>query len=90
MSCQAAEKLADKFVEDFIQLGVDTAERRAKGEDDGEHVPTSAYVLVFGSEGAEKGEGPLKEAAQAEEKAQEKARLKNCSESPVKTNSNSI
>jgi DNA-binding transcriptional ArsR family regulator len=58
LACERAEKLADKYVEDFIQLGVESAERRANGENDGEHIPTSASVLVFGSERAEKEKAP--------------------------------
>jgi DNA-binding transcriptional ArsR family regulator len=58
IACEAAEKLADKFVEDFIELGAEAAKRRANGEGDGEHFPTSAAVLVFGSERAEKEKAP--------------------------------
>ncbi len=58
LSCEAAERLADKFVEDFIQLGVDAANRRIKNEGDCEHIPTSAAVLVFGSEQAEQEKAP--------------------------------
>lgn len=58
LACEMAEKLADKFVEDFIQLGAESAQRRTKGEGVGEHIPTSAAVLVFGSEQAEKEKSP--------------------------------
>lgn len=54
LACEQAEKLGDKFVEDFIQLSVDAAKRRANGENDGEYIPTSATVFIFGSETAEK------------------------------------
>jgi DNA-binding transcriptional ArsR family regulator len=57
-ACEDSEKLADKFVEDFLQLAVESAGRRAKGEGDGEHIPVSASVLVFGSEQAEKEKAP--------------------------------
>lgn len=57
-ACEDSERLADKFVEDFLQLGVDSANRRAKGEGDGKHFPISASVLVFGSEQAEKEKAP--------------------------------
>jgi DNA-binding transcriptional ArsR family regulator len=48
-ACQEAEKLADKFIEDFLELEAEAANRRAKGEGDGEHLLTSAVLLVFGS-----------------------------------------
>jgi DNA-binding transcriptional ArsR family regulator len=54
LACQEAEKLADKFVEDFIRLSEESANRRANGENEGEHIPTSATVFVYGSETAEK------------------------------------
>jgi DNA-binding transcriptional ArsR family regulator len=58
LACEKAEKLADKYVEDFIALDAEAAERRANGEGDGDHIPTSAVVLVFGSERAEKEKAP--------------------------------
>lgn len=58
LACEEAEKLADKFVEDFIRLSEESANRRANGENDGEHIPTSATVLVFGSETAQKEKAP--------------------------------
>lgn len=72
IACEAAEKLADKFVEDFIQLGVDSAERRAKGESDGGHIPTSSFVLVFGSEGAEKEKGPSRKPRRTKKRGKKK------------------
>jgi DNA-binding transcriptional ArsR family regulator len=71
-ACEAAEKLADKFVEDFIQLGVDSAERRAKREGAGEHIPTSAAVLVFGSEQAEKEKAPSRKPRRTKKSAKKK------------------
>jgi DNA-binding transcriptional ArsR family regulator len=56
--CEDSEKLADKFVEDFLQIVADSATRRANGEGDGEHIPVSASLLVFGSEQAEKEKSP--------------------------------
>ncbi|HEU4944516.1 MAG TPA: metalloregulator ArsR/SmtB family transcription factor [Solirubrobacterales bacterium] len=47
--CQDAEKLADKFVEDFLKIEVESVNRRAKSKDGGEHILTSAVLLVFGS-----------------------------------------
>ena len=51
---EVAEKLADKLVEDFLQLGAESAERVANGESEGPLIPTSVSILVFGSEQAEK------------------------------------
>ncbi len=53
-----AEKLADKFVEDLLDLETESAKRRANAEGDGEHVPISASVLVFGSDQAEREKSP--------------------------------
>jgi DNA-binding transcriptional regulator GbsR (MarR family) len=71
-ACEEAEKLADKFVEDFIQLGADSAERRANGEGGGEHIPTSAAVLVFGSEQAEKEKSPSRKPRKTKRQARKK------------------
>lgn len=59
---ETAEKLADKHVEDFLQLGAESAERVANGESEGPLIPTSVSILVFGSEQAEK-EKPQKQRA---------------------------
>lgn len=72
MACAEAEKLADEFVERFIQLGADSAVRRTNSEGDGEHIPTSASVLVFGSEQAEKEKSPSRKPRRAKKKAKEK------------------
>jgi len=48
-ACKDAEKLADKFIEDFLELEAESTNRRAKCEDGGEHILTSAVLLVFGS-----------------------------------------
>jgi DNA-binding transcriptional ArsR family regulator len=47
--CRDAEKLADKFIEDFLELEAESTSRRAECEDGGEHIWTSAVLLVFGS-----------------------------------------
>jgi DNA-binding transcriptional ArsR family regulator len=57
-ACKDAEKLADKFVEAFLKLEQESATRRMKSEDGGEHIPTSASVLVFGSDRAEREKAP--------------------------------
>jgi hypothetical protein len=46
---QDAEKLADKFIEDFLKIEMESATRRAASESEGEHIWTSAVLLVFGS-----------------------------------------
>jgi DNA-binding transcriptional ArsR family regulator len=46
--CRDAEKLADKFIEDFLKLEAESASRRAKSKG-GEHISISAVLLVFGS-----------------------------------------
>lgn len=47
--CQDAEKLADKFIEDFLKLEAESANRRAKTKDNSDHIWISAVLLVFGS-----------------------------------------
>jgi DNA-binding transcriptional ArsR family regulator len=46
---EAAEKLGDEFIERFLLLEDETTFRRAKGEGDGEEIPTTAALLIFGS-----------------------------------------
>jgi len=58
--CEDAEKLADKFIEEFLKIAVESAQRRAVSEDGSEHIWTSAAVLVFGSEQAEKEKAPAR------------------------------
>ncbi len=48
-ACKDAEKLADKFIEDFLELEAESTNRRTKRKDGGEHILTSAVLLVFGS-----------------------------------------
>ncbi len=45
--CREAEKLADKFAEDFLQLTAEAAKRIA--EDGSDEILTTAVLLVFGS-----------------------------------------
>ena len=71
-ACEDGERLADKFVEDFLQLGVDSVNRRAKGEGDGKHFPISASVMVFGSEQAEKEKAPSRKPRRARRKGAKK------------------
>lgn len=58
--CQDAEKLADKFIEDFLRIEAESANRRAESEDGGEHIWTTAAILVFGSENSEKEKAPFR------------------------------
>jgi DNA-binding transcriptional ArsR family regulator len=44
-----AEELAAEFFERYEQLEVDSDRRRQNGEGDGESIPTTAVMLVFGS-----------------------------------------
>jgi DNA-binding transcriptional ArsR family regulator len=44
-----AEKLGDEFIERYLLIDEESALRRCKGEGDGEEIPTTAVLLVFGS-----------------------------------------
>ncbi len=44
-----AEELAAEFFESYRNLEVESRDRMANGESDGELIPTTAVVLVFGS-----------------------------------------
>jgi DNA-binding transcriptional ArsR family regulator len=55
---QDAEKLADKFIEGFLKIEGESANRRAESKDGGEHIWTSAGVLVFGSDLGEEEKAP--------------------------------
>ena len=44
-----AEELAAEFYERYEQIEAEAANRRANGDGDGESIPTTAVVLVFGS-----------------------------------------
>lgn len=44
-----AEGLVAEFYERYEQLEVDSDRRRQKGEGDGESIPTTAVMLIFGS-----------------------------------------
>lgn len=61
--CRDAEKLADQFIEDFLAIEAESANRRAASEDGGEHIAISAAVLVFGSERGEKKKAPSRKPA---------------------------
>lgn len=72
IACKAAEKLADKHVEDFLQLGAESAERIANGESEGPLIPISVSILVFGSEGAEKEKAPSRKSRKKRKPAKKK------------------
>lgn len=61
--CRDAEKLADQFIEDFLTIEAESASRRAKSEDGGDHIAISAAVLVFGSERGEAKKAPSRKPA---------------------------
>lgn len=46
---EEVEELATEFFERYEQLEVDSDRRRRNGEGDGESIPTTAVMLVFGS-----------------------------------------
>lgn len=52
--CKDAERLADRFVEDMLEIEAQSTQRRAECEDGGEHIATTAAALVFSSEKGEK------------------------------------
>jgi DNA-binding transcriptional ArsR family regulator len=56
--CKDAQDLADRFVMEFLEIEAESAKRRVENEDGGEHIPTSAAVLVFGSEHGEEKKAP--------------------------------
>jgi DNA-binding transcriptional ArsR family regulator len=57
---EGAEKLADEFVERYLNLGAESTNRQAESEDGGELIWTTAAVLVFGSELGEKEKAPAR------------------------------
>ncbi len=72
-----AEELADEFVEGMLEIQARTANRRAEGKSDDQHHSTSAAVLVFGSDLAEKKIAPSrKPAGQRKAKSNTKAKGK--------------
>jgi len=66
--CKDAEKLADRFAEDFMEIEAESAQRRANGEGGGEHIAISAAVLVFGSEHGEKKKAPSRKPVKKKKK----------------------
>jgi DNA-binding transcriptional ArsR family regulator len=68
--CKDAERLADRFIEDFLNIEAESAQRRAKCGDDGEHIAISAAVLVFGSEKGEEAKAPSRRPAKKKKRDQ--------------------
>jgi DNA-binding transcriptional ArsR family regulator len=60
-ACREAERLVDRFIASYLKLEAESANRRASGENEGEHVWTSLAILIFGSELGEKDSGPLRQ-----------------------------
>jgi DNA-binding transcriptional ArsR family regulator len=56
--CQDAERLADEFVERFLEIEAESATRRAEGGTGATHIATSAALLVFGSERGDQKKSP--------------------------------
>jgi DNA-binding transcriptional ArsR family regulator len=59
--CRDAEKLANRFIEDFIRIEAESVNRRAESKDGGEHIWVTAVSLVFGSTEGPMGGVPAKE-----------------------------
>lgn len=68
--CKDAEALADEFVEQFLRIETESALRRLECGDGGEHIATSAAVLVFGSEHGEKKKAPSRKPSRAKKEEQ--------------------
>ena len=66
--CKDAERLADRFIEDFLRIEAESVGRRAEAKDGGEHIAISAAVLVFGSEQGEKVKAPSRRPAKKKKK----------------------
>jgi DNA-binding transcriptional ArsR family regulator len=54
VGCEEADAAANRLVKELLEIEGRAANRRAKGEGDGEYIAVSAGVLVFGSDLAEK------------------------------------
>jgi DNA-binding transcriptional ArsR family regulator len=67
-----AEKLCDEFVERYLNLDVESAKRRAESDGEPEHIPTSAALLMFGSEHSEKRKAPSRKPVKKEKKRKQK------------------
>jgi DNA-binding transcriptional ArsR family regulator len=67
-ACEDAEEFADEVVERFLKFGAEAATRRANGEGDGEHIPTSVALLIFGSERGEEKQPSSKKKPRARKK----------------------
>ena len=66
--CKDAEKLGDEFVERFLAIAGESAERRSESKDGGEHIPVTAAALVFCSANGEAEKTPAKNAQRGRKK----------------------
>jgi DNA-binding transcriptional ArsR family regulator len=67
-ACKDAEEFADEVVERFLKFGTESDTRRANGEGDGQHIPTSVALLVYGSERGDKKQVPSRKKPRAPKK----------------------
>jgi DNA-binding transcriptional ArsR family regulator len=58
--CKEADEAANEFLETLLRIEGESANRRAKEEGDGEYIPVSAAVLVFGSDLTEERRTPTR------------------------------
>jgi DNA-binding transcriptional ArsR family regulator len=69
---QDAEKLADQFIDDFLKIEAESATRRATDKGEGEHISTSAVLLVFGSKDGKMANVPAWKTGRADKSARSK------------------
>ena len=60
IGCEEADEVAIKAIKEILQIQGKSANRRAKGEGDGEYIPVTVGFLVFGSVPDEKKRKPSK------------------------------
>jgi len=58
IGCAEADEVAIRAIKEILEIQGKAANRRAKGEGDGEYIPVSAAFLIFGSALAEKRRKP--------------------------------
>lgn len=49
IGCEEADEVAIKAIKEILEIHAKSANRRAKGEGEGEYIPVSAGFLIFGS-----------------------------------------
>jgi DNA-binding transcriptional ArsR family regulator len=60
IGCEEADGVAIRAIKEILEIQGKAANRRAKGEGDGEYIPVSAAFLIFGSALAEERQKPPK------------------------------